>query len=160
MSSLVPPPRIWGPHLWYMLHIISFSYPEQPTEYDKRVYHDFYSSLKDIIPCELCRKHYRDHFNKYPITPHLDTRGNLIKWVIQVHNFVNISLNKPTLTDEQVIAMYTTLRPVSPFIEPENKKILEKYEKKEYARIYTLIIIAFLIILFCKYYFNRYYFSF
>ena len=36
-------PDIWGPHFWYILHIISFDYPLRPTEYDKRVYHDFYS---------------------------------------------------------------------------------------------------------------------
>jgi hypothetical protein len=85
-------PQVWGPHLWYILHIISFEYPEKPTEYDKRIYHDFYTSLKDVIPCAECRKHYRDHITKYPLTPHLDSRDTLIKWVIQVHNFVNTSL--------------------------------------------------------------------
>ena len=88
-------PAIWGPHLWFVMHVISFEYPQQPSEYDKRIYHDFYTSLKDVIPCQDCRKHYREFITRYPITPHLDTRDGLIKWVIQVHNFVNDHWGKP-----------------------------------------------------------------
>jgi Erv1 / Alr family len=153
-------PSIWGPHLWFILHIISFEYPEKPTEYDKRIYHDFYTALKDVIPCTECRKHYRDHITKYPLTPHLDTRDNLIKWVVQVHNFVNISLGKPTFTLEQVLAVYKDLKPQSPFIKVNTEEIIRKTEQKEYYRLYTFIILAGIVIVLCRYYFNRYYFSF
>ena len=120
-------PDIWGPHFWYILHIISFDYPLRPTEYDKRVFHDFYSSLKDIIPCEKCRKHYRTHINKYPLTPHLDTRDTLVKWVIQVHNFVNASLGKPILSIPEVMDIYANLKPLSPFATIDNIAIKKKY---------------------------------
>ena len=59
-------PSIWGSQLWYIMHLISFEYPINPTEYDKRIYHDFYTSLKDVIPCEDCKKHYREHITRYP----------------------------------------------------------------------------------------------
>jgi hypothetical protein len=153
-------PKIWGPHLWYILHIISFEYPEKPTEFDKRIYHDFYTSLKDVIPCPECRKHYRDHITKYPLTPHLDSRDTLIKWVIQVHNFVNMSLGKPTFTIEQVMAIYANLKPISPFATVDTALIKARTEQKEYYRIYTFIILAAIIIFASRYYFNRYYFSF
>lgn len=154
-------PSVWGSHLWYILHIISFEYPEKPTEYDKRIYHDFYTSLKDVIPCVECRKHYRDHITKYPLTPHLDTRDTLIKWVIQVHNFVNVSLGKPTYTIEQVLTIYKNLHPLSPFATLD-KNILTKFKQinypQEYYRICTLIIIAIIIIISINYYHNKYYF--
>ena len=153
-------PSIWGPHLWFILHIISFEYPEHPTEYDKRIYHDFYTSLKDVIPCSECRKHYRDHITKYPLTPHLDRRDTLVKWVIQVHNFVNMSLGKPTLTIEQVMHIYRDLKPISPFATIDTAMIKAKTEEKEYYRLYVFIFLAVITIFFCKYYFNRYYFSF
>jgi hypothetical protein len=153
-------PEVWGPHLWFILHIISFEYPEKPTEYDKRIYHDFYTSLKDVIPCVECRKHYRDHITKYPLTPHLDNRDTLIKWVIQIHNFINISLGKPTYTNEQVMAIYANLKPISPFANIDTSIIKAKTEQKEYYRIYTFIILATIIILASRYYFNRYYFNF
>jgi hypothetical protein len=152
-------PEIWGPHLWFMLHVISFEYPENPTEYDKRIYHDFYTSLKDVIPCEMCKKHYREHIHKYPLTPHLDTRDNLVKWVIQVHNFVNTSLGKPTLTVPEVMTIYSNLNPVSPFITINTQAIIDKHRKKDNARLYFLIIVMGIIIFIVRYYFNRYYFS-
>ena len=155
-------PKIWGPHLWYILHIISFEYPEFPTEYDKRIYHDFYTSLKDVIPCIECRKHYRDHITKYPLTPHLDSRATLIKWVIQVHNFVNSSIGKPTFTIQQIMDIYANLNPLSPFATVDTALLKAQTalkEQKEYYRIYTFIILAGITILASRYYFNRYYFS-
>jgi len=152
-------PEVWGPHFWYILHIISFEYPLKPTEYDKRIYHDFYTSLKDVIPCEMCKKHYRTHIHKYPLTPHLDTRASLVKWVIQVHNFVNASLGKPVLSIVEVMDIYKNLNPVSPFATINTSAIIEKHRKKNYARIYIFIILALIIIICLRYYFNRYYFS-
>jgi hypothetical protein len=152
-------PAIWGPHLWYILHIISFEYPERPTELDKRIYHDFYTSLKDVIPCDQCKKHYRDHITKYPLTPHLDSRDTLIKWVVQVHNFVNASLGKPILKLEEVFDIYKNLKPISPFATIDTVKIARKHEDKTYTKTWAFIIIMAMIILLIRYYFNRYYFS-
>ena len=152
-------PSIWGPQLWYIMHLISFEYPINPTEYDKRIYHDFYTSLKDVIPCEDCKKHYREHITRYPLTPHLDSRDNLVKWVIQVHNFVNTSLGKPTLSIEQVMMIYKDLKPQSPFIKVDTERIIKQTEQKEYYRLYVFIFLALVIIIASRYYFNRYYFS-
>ena len=151
-------PSLWGPQLWYILHIISFEYPEHPSEYDKRIYHDFYTSLKDVIQCPECRKHYRDHITQYPLTPHLDTRDTLINWVIKVHNFVNVSLGKPELTPRQVMSIYANIQPISPFEKQNIQTIKENTLNKQFYRIYTFIILAVIIIIASKYYYNRYYF--
>ena len=152
-------PSLWGPQMWYILHIVSFEYPEHPTEYDKRIYHDFYTSLKDVIPCPECRKHYRDHITQYPLTPHLDTRDTLIKWVIQVHNFVNSSLGKPVLSIQQALSIYAQLKTSSPFDKHDTEIIKENTINKQYYRIYTFIILAGIFIIASKYYCNRYYFN-
>jgi hypothetical protein len=152
-------PEIWGPHLWFILHLISFEYPENPTEFDKRIYHDFYTSLKDVLPCDMCKKHYRDHITKYPLTPHLDTRDALIKWVIQVHNFINISLGKPIYTVPQVMETYSKIKPISPFATINNREIAKRFDTVMYNKLYILIGLMAIIIIFVKYYFNRYYFS-
>ena len=153
-------PSIWGPHLWYIMHIISFEYPETPSEYDKRIYHDFYTSLKDVIPCQDCRKHYREFITRYPISPHLDSRSALIKWVVQVHNFVNNSLGKPEMTLEQVLNLYANLTPQSPFVKVNQVIDKKTIQEKETARIWFFIILAAIVIFISRYYFNRYYFSF
>lgn len=153
-------PSIWGPHLWYIMHIISFEYPLQPSEYDKRIYHDFYTSLKDVIPCQDCKKHYREFITRYPISPHLDSRASLIKWVIQVHNFVNKSLGKAELSVAQVLNIYSTLKPQSPFIMANTRDVQQSKEEKETTKIWCFIFLATFIIITSHYYFNRYYFSF
>jgi len=151
-------PKIWGPHQWFMMHVISFTYPEQPSQYDKRAFHDYYASLKDVLPCEACKKHYNTFFMQHPIGPHLDKRMDLIKWVVDIHNYVNINLDKPTYSVEEVLIMYKNLNPVSPFIKVEEVKKIEKNVNQKQRRLYLFLIVASLIIVFSIYYFNRYYF--
>lgn len=97
----------WGPKLWYSLHIITFNYPDNPTFSDKQNYENFFTSLQYVIPCSLCRQHYRDHLEKNPIKPHLENKISLSKWLVEIHNEVNIMLGKPTLTFEEVVKLYS-----------------------------------------------------
>jgi hypothetical protein len=152
-------PSIWGPHLWYVMHIISFSYPREPSEYDKRAYHDFYQSLKDVIPCDVCKKHYSKYITEYPISPHLDNKETLIKWVIQVHNFVNISTGKPTYTPVEVLQLYANLTPVSPFYNLDEREIIQKRKNEtNYTLMFSLLLLSALTIIFLKYSFQKNYY--
>ena len=151
-------PDVWGPHFWYILHIVSFEYPEHPSEYDKRSYYMFYQSIGDILPCEDCRKHYKHFFHAYPIQPHLGGKSELVKWVIQMHNFVNEKNGKPVLTVAEVLNIYENLKPVSPFYRVDMEPILEQRKYKKSYRVSGLIIVGVIIILFMKWYHNRYYF--
>lgn len=151
-------PKIWGPFMWFILHIISFNYPDNPTPFDKQSYRDFFNSLKHVIPCEECKKHYTKNIQEHPITPHLDSKTHLIEWVIKIHNLVNISLNKKIYTTEEVLKTYETLDPISPFAiqsvditnkinESFNNNITnrELFQKKNKC-LYTIIIILIIII--------------
>ena len=155
-------PNIWGPHQWFMMHVISFTYPVKPSMYDKRAYHDYYASLKDVLPCEMCKRHYNTYFQQHPIGPQLDSRDNLMQWVVDIHNFVNKKLNKPQYTLKAVLNIYKDLEPVSPFI---NNKIKEDILRKETNKVKKetligIIVILISIILFNSYYYNKYYFTF
>ena len=102
-------PNIWGKHAWVFLHSISMNYPDKPSISDKKNYKDFFENLKFILPCEVCKKHYSQHIHKNPIENALKSKNDLVEWVINVHNQVNISLNKPTMTFDQVIEYYKKL---------------------------------------------------
>jgi hypothetical protein len=134
-------PKIWGPHFWFVLHIISFHYPEHPSTYEKDAIKNFYHSVKDILPCAACRQHYTNYLSRYPIEPHLDTRMDLIRWVIQVHNFVNVSLGKPAYSVDTVLAVYANLDPVSPFIKVNVEEINSKKQQALTGRLWVFIII-------------------
>lgn len=152
-------PEVWGPHMWFMLHTISFNYPEQPSEHNKRAYYDFFRALADVLPCDECQTHYKRQLHSYPIQPHLDSRSNLVKWVIQMHNFVNGRTGKPELTNEEVLTIYKNLKPVSPFYKVELEPILEQRKYKTHYRVITMIIIVLSILLWSKWYYRRHYFD-
>jgi hypothetical protein len=150
-------PEIWGPHFWYMLHTISFAYPIQPTEFHKTAYREFYMTIKDVLPCETCRRHYKTYIITYPITPYLDSRAELIKWVIQIHNFVNHRLGKRIFTIGEVLNIYRNLTPHPPF----SPKDTDPYEAPVYKsnwKLYLIILLIFIMICWSKYYCYRYHY--
>ena len=150
-------PEIWGPHFWYIMHIISFNYPANPTEYNKTAYREFYTTLKDVLPCEKCRRHYQTYLAAYPISPHLDSRAHLIKWVIQVHNFVNERLGKRTYTIGEVLNIYKNIKPTSPFNFNDVEPFLNPIYKTRY-KIITIIIFLLILSLYFKYYYYKYHY--
>lgn len=100
------PPSVWGPFFWHTIHIVALGYPKNPTYTDKKCAKEFYESLAYLLPCNICRQHYKDHLIKNPLTPFLDSRTDLIKWTVDIHNAVNKMLEKPEWTLEEVLAYY------------------------------------------------------
>jgi len=99
-------PEFWGPSGWKFLHSVTFQYPIKPTVNDKAHYKEFFNSLKHTLPCEKCAYHYTAHLRKFPIDSALETRENLVRWLINVHNEVNKSLGKREYFYEEVIDIY------------------------------------------------------
>ena len=98
--------NIWGPHLWFSLHTISFTYPLKPTPSDMNNYKIFYESLQNVIPCNICKKNYIRHLKEHPIGPHLNSRKDLVYWVIDMHNMVNAETGKKILSYDNVLKKY------------------------------------------------------
>lgn len=112
-------PEFWGASGWKFLHSITFQYPLKPSVNDKAHYKEFFNSLKYTLPCEKCSYHYMNHLRKYPIDGALESRDQLVRWLINVHNEVNKSLGKREYKYEEVIDIYkdemnTILGRVSP----------------------------------------------
>lgn len=84
-------PTQWGPTFWRVFHITAFGYPSKPTDEDKSHYKIFYDSLADVIPCVVCRKHFKIMMSgQYKLTDNiLSDREKLIKWTYDVHDYVN-----------------------------------------------------------------------
>lgn len=100
------PPSVWGPFFWHTIHIIALAYPKNPTYTDKKCAKEFYESLAYLIPCPVCREHYKEHLISKPISTFLDSRTDIIKWTIDIHNNVNKTLGKPEWTLEEVLLYY------------------------------------------------------
>mgnify|MGYP006225369579 FL=1 len=99
-------PKFWGPHGWIFLHSVTMNYPKNPSNNDKQLYRNFFSSLTRVLPCEKCAYHYKQHIKDDPIEPALENRDKLVRWLIKIHNKVNADLGKPHYSYEQVIEEY------------------------------------------------------
>lgn len=93
-NQIIGPDR-FGPSLWQGLHYITLGYPIKPTEEQKQKYKAFFLLLKDTLPCNICANHFAENLKKMPITDTvLETKENLVKWLIDFHNIVNEATGK------------------------------------------------------------------
>lgn len=112
---------VWGPALWHVLHTISFNYPINPSNDDKKKYMSFIISLQNILPCKYCRINFKKNLKKRPIT--MDTmtnRDTLSRYIYNLHEDINKMLNKNSgLTYEMVRDRYENFR-ARCLISPDN----------------------------------------
>lgn len=97
-------PEVWGPHMWFVFHLVAATYPTAPTAADKTNYMNFYQSLQHVLPCPGCRVGYRTIITSDPTKLSARTftgRDSLFKWTVDAHNRVNSKLNKPIYNDWQ-----------------------------------------------------------
>ena len=98
--------NIWGSHLWFSLHTISFAYPIKPTITDQNNYKNFFVSLQNVIPCSVCQRNYKRHILEHPIDKHLNSRKDLVYWLIDIHNMVNSEIGKKFMSYDVVLKKY------------------------------------------------------
>jgi hypothetical protein len=84
--------------IWSTLHIISLAYPDEPTYAEKRSAKEFFNSLAHLLPCPVCRSHFREILQGSPVDSWLDNRTLLTEWVWKAHNAVNVKLGKPEVS--------------------------------------------------------------
>jgi len=103
------PPEVWGPFFWHTIHVAALGYSQEPNYSEKKAMKEFFESLQILIPCPICRDHYKSHMAKMPIGPSLDNRKDLFRWTVDLHNEVNEMLGKRKYTETEIIQYYTRL---------------------------------------------------
>jgi hypothetical protein len=142
-------PNVWGPHFWFFLHTIALHYPKYPNAVSKKKYYDFLSNLPLFIPVDSISVHFSKLLDEYPITPYLDNRDSLIKWMHFIHNKINESLEKPKISlSDFYINYYNEYK-------PKIVSMKEIYRWKE-KLIYTIVIIFIVsLIMYLQYKYNK-----
>ena len=93
---------IWGTCMWQFLHIISFNYPINPTDEQKKDYLQFLKLLEKTLPCKWCRINYGKNIREKDTKLSMKTMKNretLSRWVCKLHNKVNKMLDKNEYKD-------------------------------------------------------------
>ena len=88
-------PAEWGPAFWKTLHLAALGFPRKPTTAQRDAATQFYTSLKTMLPCVQCAKHFSQLIEDYP--PVTASRDDLVEWTVNCHNRVNGRLEKPTV---------------------------------------------------------------
>lgn len=103
---------VWGPSLWHYLHIISFNYPNIPTEIQKKKYKQLLLNLQYTLPCSHCRINLKNNFKKFPLNKTIfENRYNFSKYVYNLHELINKLLKKKSnLTYCQIRERYEHFR--------------------------------------------------
>ena len=95
----------WGPNAWNFLHANTFSYPDNPTEEDKKNALKFFESLPHLLPCKICGKHCEENYKIHPIN--VSSRDKFTKWLSDFHNTVNEMLGKPKYSYQTLLQKYS-----------------------------------------------------
>jgi len=103
---------VWGPPLWHFLHTMSFNYPINPTEENKKYYKNFILNLRYILPCIYCRKNLINNLKKKPLLmSYMKNRDTFSRYIYELHELVNKMLKKTSnLTYDEVRERYEHFR--------------------------------------------------
>ncbi len=99
-------PEVWGPHYWFFLESVAYTYPEYPNKTTKRKYYDLIHNLPLFIPHTKIADRFASLLDKYPVSPYLDKKDSFKRWVNFIHNRINDDLDKPRVNLVDGEAMY------------------------------------------------------
>jgi hypothetical protein len=85
------------------MHIVSLGYNPEPSKQEQEDAIKFYTSLKTMLPCGICRAHYSEFLREMPVEDAVASRDHLIYWVFRLHNKVNVNLGKREFSFEEYI---------------------------------------------------------
>jgi hypothetical protein len=137
---------IWGPPMWFFLHTIAMCYPLHPNAVTKKKFYDFFQNLYLFIPIESHASNFSKLLDEYPITPYLDNRESLVRWIWFIHNKINQQLEKPQISlNEFYVKYYEAYK-------PKNIKQHEylKFREKFIYVVFVIILIAIIYYLYDK----------
>lgn len=82
-------PKLWGRNAWEFLEMIVLTYPENnPTEEKRDAVYNLLESLGTLLPCDNCRKHYKDFFNSVSMATVLSGRAYLFQFYFDLRKDV------------------------------------------------------------------------
>ena len=91
--------QVWGPALWHVLHTISFNYPVNPTQKQKKEYKRFLLALEKVLPCRYCRENFKGNCKEAGLCDEIfKNRNSFSRFIYKLHCKVNKYLSKKSDT--------------------------------------------------------------
>lgn len=102
-------PEVFGPPFWFTIHNGVAKYPDNPSPDTQNRMKNLILALPIIIPCIECREHATANIekNKDRLDEITANRTSLFNFFVDFHNMINKFTNKPEISYEQALDMYT-----------------------------------------------------
>lgn len=148
----------WGPKGWFFIDTIVLSYPDFPSSKDKEEYKNFIKATQKVLPCEKCRKHFRNYIEKNPINDIvLSSKKKFVEWILGAHNNVRRMQNKDEISIDDFYNYY--IKENKLVINKETSEVRSNIIEKEhfYINNYTSLVsivgifIVFMLLVMVKY---------
>lgn len=97
---------VWGPSLWRVLHTVAFVDPARLRAHKSEVM-NFLGSLGEVLPCIHCRRSYVSFMENMPDLGAVIDRGDLFKYMFELHSKVNRKLDAPSPEYAQVVKRFS-----------------------------------------------------
>ncbi len=108
----------WGPRLWRVLHTLAERLGRQGVPLlamdEVRAWIFLLRETGEVMPCALCRKHYKEWRKEHPLDAFLETRGGGLlqqrarSWLWSLHEAVNRRREMAGVAEEDVPALYAS----------------------------------------------------
>lgn len=124
---------IWGPSTWHFLHTVSFNYPINPTDDDKKNYKNLILNLQNVLPCKYCRQNLKNNLKMHPIKIcDMKDRDSFSRYIYNLHEVVNKLLGKKSnLSYCDIRERYEHFRSRCTLDKPRILKIRKTKKEKE-----------------------------
>lgn len=119
--------EIWGSQVWYIMHYLSNNLNEDHIN----DYYNFFDSLRYIIPCPVCKKHYSKLLTTYKMD--FNNKEECSDWVYNIHNFVNIRINN-NVYNKTVLQNYNSTIKFNKYVY-QISNILVYHDIKSFSKI-------------------------
>lgn len=98
----------WGPGAWNTLHTFAHRAPLRLGDSDAREWKHFLTLFADRLPCPTCRKHFGAYIAEHVTDTTFNTRQEIVIFLNNAHNDVNVRLGKRTWTLDEHNRVYST----------------------------------------------------
>lgn len=106
VAPVVIDTSVWGPPLWRALHIAANFSDRMSVRNEWEI---LLNSLLNSLPCPDCTGHYRAWYAAHRFVRGRnapDIRKQAHEWLVALHNDVNVRTEKPTMTADEVAALF------------------------------------------------------
>ena len=108
----------WGPIAWAILHGLAEQSGRNNNvllQVDEiRNYITLIESVEKMIPCDICREHYREYLLSKPVKgwakePYNTLKERVKKWLWDLHNIINLGNDKPVFAFDDLVLVYDNI---------------------------------------------------